>query len=409
MRPTLPPQSRPWIKSPAAGCGDRLAQVEKGRGGLFPRTGSRVCGLLLCGVLVIDKPVAAQPPAETPARAIPADFTAFQRDLSPRVLAVRAAEPKHWRQIEPAVHQLALAHADRLAALPDDARVETLAKLADFIDAKRSAVADLPVLATGRNVIGLLDPARGLDPPEITAIASAYDAPSAVFKQDPTTGESITDVADAFLAAVRTATPAPAGTTIVVLGHGLPTEIQSYSIRFERLADTLLAAGAAAPAGTQPVDLGRLVLVCDDCFSADFLVNLLDRLEAECRTRGRPLTSLPVCVAGTNHGRYGRADVGAKFVPHFWKDVIELFFVRQPRPDAVPLSGFFDAVDGMMYGYGRAPVFSGGRITDWRLVEPDLVQDPVVFVPLDEDDLTVLRNILGLPADAPLPRWLDVG
>jgi hypothetical protein len=367
--------------------------------------------LLLGGVLGFPPPVAAQPPAATPV--IPADLDAFQRDIAPRVLALRPAEPKHWRQIEPALHQLALAHADRLAALADEARMETLAKLADFIDAKRSAAADLPVLATGRNVIGLLDPARGLDPQEITAIASAYGAPSAVFKQNPAKGESIADVADAFLAAVRTAAPAPSGTTIVVLGHGLPTEIQSYSIRFERLADTLLAAATAADhageADMPPVDLGRLVLVCDDCFSADFLVNLLDRLEAECRTRGQPLVSLPVCIAGTNHGRYGRADVGAKFVPHFWKDVIELFFVRQPRPEAVPLSGFFDAVDGMMYGYGRAPVFAGGRISGWRLVEPDLVQDPVVFVPLDDDDLATLRGILGLPADASLPRWLDVG
>jgi hypothetical protein len=62
-----------------------------------------------------------------------------------------------------------------------------------------------------------------------------------------------------------------------------------------------------------------------------------------------------------------------------------------------------------MYGYGRAPVFAGGRISGWRLVEPDLVQDPVVFVPLDDDDLATLRGILGLPADASLPRWLDVG
>lgn len=401
------------------------------RSALLPH--HRVPGLLLCGMLALPLSIAAQPPAAAPAQVIPADLDAFQRDIAPRVLALRPAEPKHWRQIEPALHQLALAHADRLAALSDEARVETLAKLADFIDAKRSAVHDLPVLAAGRAVIGLLDPARGLDPQEITAIASAYGAPSAVFKQDPATGESIADVADAFLAAVRTALPAPAGTTIVVLGHGLPTEIQSYSIRFERLADTLLADGAAPSAETapeqsdnrseqsdnpseqsdtaagRPVDLGRVVLVCDDCFSADFLVNLLDRLEAECRTRGRPLVSLPVCIAGTNHGRYGRADVGAKFVPHFWKDVIELFFVRQPRPDAVPLAGFFDAVDGMMYGYGRAPVFVGGRISGWRLVEPDLVQDPVVFVPLDANDLATLRGILGLPADAPLPRWLDVG
>jgi len=364
-------------------------------------------------------PAAARETAVPAAGAIPADLVDFQRLVSPQVLAIRPADAKHWRQIEPAVHQLARSHAAVLASLPEAARVSTLAKLADFIDARRAAAAGRLVLAPGRQVIGLLDPARGLDPQEITAIAAAYRMPTAVFKQDPSSGESIAEVADAFLAAVSTATPAAAGTTIVVLGHGLPTEIQSYSIRYERLAAAFLAGldrraqhaptDAPTDAPAAGIDLGRVVLVCDDCFSADFLVNLLDHLEAECRRRDRPIVSLPVCIAGTNHGRYGRAAVGEKFVPHFWRDVIELFFVRQPRPPAVTLAGFFDAVDGMMYGYGRAPEFLGGRITGWRVVDPDLVQDPVVFVPLGEDDLTALRAILGLPPDAPLPRWLDLG
>jgi hypothetical protein len=37
------------------------------------------------------------------------------------------------------------------------------------------------------------------------------------------------------------------------------------------------------------------------------------------------------------------------------------------------------------------------------------VQDPVVFVPLRDAEVAELRRILGLDADAPLPRWLDVG
>ena len=48
-------------------------------------------------------------------------------------------------------------------------------------------------------------------------------------------------------------------------------------------------------------------------------------------------------------------------------------------------------------------------MTGYTLVDPALVQDPVVFVPLDDADLTTLRKTLGLPADAPLARWLDVG
>jgi hypothetical protein len=357
--------------------------------------------------------VAADGPVIAPA--VPDGFAAFQRDISPRILEVRPVDnAKHWRQIEPAVFTLAEAHADRLQALDDPARIDTLAALAGFIDRTRDAAASRPVIAAGRRVIGLLDPARGLDPQEITTIALAYGAEPTVFKQTPEGGRSIAEVAAAFLAAVHEAATTDLPATIVVLGHGLPTEIQSYSIPVEALVDALLPVAAdgtnAATGGGPPVvDLGHLVLICDDCFSADFLVNLLDGLEATCRDRGLTLTSLPACVAGTNHGRYGHARVGEKFVPHFWKDVVELFYVRRPRPTAVTLAGFFEGVDSMMYGYGRAPIFSGSRIAGWRIVDPDLVQDPIVFVPLTTDEVAELRRILGLPADAPLPRRLDVG
>jgi len=63
----------------------------------------------------------------------------------------------------------------------------------------------------------------------------------------------------------------------------------------------------------------------------------------------------------------------------------------------------------MMYGYGRAPVVEEGRVTGYRLVDPELVQDPVVFVSLGEQELAAVREILRLPPDAPLPRWLDLG
>ncbi|RLT19710.1 MAG: hypothetical protein DWI27_01965, partial [Planctomycetota bacterium] len=115
---------------------------------------------------------------------IPADFLGFQRDVSPAVLAARPCDAKHWRQIEPAVHHLALQHADRLAAVPEPERIAILAKLAGFIDAARAAAAARPVLAPGRAVIGLLDPARGLGPKEITTIAEAYGGSTTIFKKD---------------------------------------------------------------------------------------------------------------------------------------------------------------------------------------------------------------------------------
>lgn len=350
-------------------------------------------------------PLAGAPFAAMAADAF-SDLAAFRHDLSPAVAASLETTPKHYRQIEPSLYYLAAPHAARIAARPREEQIAILAQLARFIDATRQATARRIVIGAERPIIGLLDPDRGLDPKEITAIASAYHGSATIFKRDGD-GETIRSVADDFLAAIsraaRTATP----TTIVVLGHGLPTEIQSYSIPVARVADTLLPA-ADAPAGTA-VDLGHLVLICDDCYSADFSLNLAAAIEAACRERRLSLISLPIMIAGTNRHCVGHADFGEKFVPHFWKDVIELFFVRRPRPAAITLGDFFEKVDNMMYGYGRSATVTTDGTVAYALVDETLCQDPVVFVPLSDDDLATLRAILGLPEDAPLPRVLDIG
>ena len=105
-----------------------------------------------------------------------------------------------------------------------------------------------PCLADGRTVIGLLDPAQGLGPREITAIADAYGCDSTIYKKE-SPDQTLDGIATQFLTAVTGAVGAGTPTSVVVLGHGLPTEIQSYHIRFERLAKALLdgAAGGAAP------------------------------------------------------------------------------------------------------------------------------------------------------------------
>jgi hypothetical protein len=346
------------------------------------------------------------------AEELPRDFATFQARVSPVLAARLDATPRHYRQIEPAIHQLCLDHADRLDSLPDDARLATITRLAEFIDRKRDDAGDTVVIGPDRAVIGLLDPDRGLEPKEITAIAAAYGAHASVLKQDPVR-ETIPEVAARFLAAVEAAAATNAPTTVVVLGHGLPGEIQSYAIPFGRLADALVgrADGGATTAGGEaaPLDLGRMVIVCDDCYSADFLVNLGTAVESRCRDRGRGIRSLPVMIAGTNHDRVGHADFGEKFVPHFWKDVIELFFIRRPHPPAVTLRDFFENVDNMMYGYGRAPIVEGGAVVGYRVVDPDLCQDPVSLVPLSAEDMAELRTILGLDPAAPLPAFLDVG
>jgi len=343
--------------------------------------------------------------ASAAAAEFPTDLAAFQATISPAVAARLDCTPKHYRQIEPSLFHLCSDHAERFAMLADGEMLDRIVLLAEFIGRTREATGAEVVIGADRPVIGLLDPARGLEPKEITAIAAAYGTTATVFKQDPAT-ETIRQVADRFLAALRTSAAGSAPTTVVVLGHGSPEEIQSYAIPFERLADALVGEEVAPPS---PLDLGRLTLICDDCYSADFLLNLGHTIESRCRDRRQQLRSLPVMIAGTNRNRVGHADFGEKFVPHFWKDVIELFYVRRPRPEAVTLRDFFDKVDNMMYGYGRAPIVEGGHVTGYRLVDPTLCQDPAFFVPLSDAGLAELRTILGLPADAPLPRFLDIG
>jgi len=377
--------------------------------------------------------VAAEPDAKPATKLDPqaaaAAFAAFARDDSPLIRDRLETTDREYRQIEPSLWLLATRHAAALEPLEAADRTEALARLADFILRMRDKHAADVVVGEGRSVIGLLDPDRGLDPKEITTIAGAYDAEATVWKQGqggPTGPDTKQATATGFLEAVQEAAGDRKPTTVVVLGHGLPEEIQSYSIPCEQLAAAILGgakqgdakhvdaeqgaatqgAAAAAPAG---IDLSHLTIVCDDCFSADFLENLGAALERGSLRRGGPLVALPTCLAGTNRDRYGIADVGEKFVPHFWKTCVELYFVRRPLPPSITLADFFGPVDWMMYGYGRAPIVAEGKVSGYRLVNPDLVQDPVVFVSLNDDELAELRTILALPADAPLPRLFDIG
>jgi hypothetical protein len=362
----------------------------------------KAMSLILVALALANRQTSAAEPA------FPATLDIFAQHSSPLVAARLETTPKHYRQIEPSLFHLAKAHARRIAALPADQQTDLLVNLARFIDEKRTTAGDVAVIAPGRPIVGLLDPDRGLDPKELTALASAYSTTATVHKKDGA-GETIASVADDFLTAVGATAAAAAPATIVVLGHGLPTQIQSYAIPCERLADALLDGAAHHATGDEALDLSHLVLVFDDCYSADFSLNLAAALEQACRSRGRTLASLPFMIAGTNRDCVGHADFGEKFVPHFWRDVIELFYVRRPRPRQVTLRDFFEKVDNMMYGYGRATAVARDGTVTYRLVDPGLCQDPVVFVPLDDADLASLRKILGLPADAPLPRILDIG
>ena len=82
---------------------------------------------------------------------------------------------------------------------------------------------------------------------------------------------------------------------------------------------------------------------------------------------------------------------------------------RRPRPTKITLGDFFEKVDNMMFGYGRRPIIQGSRVVGYRLIDPTMVQDPVVFVSLSEADLVTLRNLLDLQENATCDFFLDIG
>lgn len=315
-------------------------------------------------------------------------------------------EPKLWRQVAPSVWWLLRPHADALESQPRQHQHAMAAAAADFVLRKRSDVAAIRVIAADRPIVALLDPDRGLDRRQITTLATAYGTSADVYKLD-SADTSLQDVGEAWLRGVGALIRTGRSPTVVVVGHGLPTEIQSYHIPVARLAATLFEASRdAQQAGRQP---GQPILIFDDCFSADFCLNLANCLDGQARSDDADRQPLPVMIAGANRDQYGHVDVGEKFVTHFWDVVIELYFVRTPRPTSITLGDFFGPVDNFMYGFGRAPIVEGGKVTGYRVVDATLIQDPVCFVPLDTTDLTTLRRVLGLGETAPVLPLLDAG
>lgn len=369
----------------------------------------RVSAVLVSAWLVAVL-ASAREPADT---VIPlASFDSFQAAVGAFLPDAIREDRKLSRQIAPSVRWTLVDHADAIGRLPQDRQRRSIGELAAFIVEARRKHAATVVIGPGRPITALLDPDQGLDPKQITALAAAYRTTADVLKLHGK--QTLADVSDAFLGAIADRASAEQPATIVVVGHGLPKEIQSYAIPVDRVASALVDGAirrvkAGNSEGGASVDLSHLVLLFDDCFSADFCLNLARGIRSDAERRGASLRSLPVLIAGANRDRYGLVNIGEKFVTHYWESVIELYFVRKPHPAAVTLGDFQGHVDNFMYGYGRAPVFEGTRIVSHRLVDPDLVQDPVCFLPLTADEVERLRSILGLAGQDDLLPLIDAG
>ena len=78
-------------------------------------------GMLVIGLAAVN-PGAEAAAAEAPLVAtvgVPPEFVAFDEGQGRAVAARLACTPKHWRQIAPSVHSLAVQHADQFATLDE--------------------------------------------------------------------------------------------------------------------------------------------------------------------------------------------------------------------------------------------------------------------------------------------------
>ncbi len=262
------------------------------------------------------------------------------------------------------------------------------------------------ILGSGVSVVALLEPDRGLQRRQIDTLTQHYGAHAEVFQAEHGK-ENVVQAADDFLKAVQSVAERGEPATVVVLGHGLPDTVQSYALRYDALAEAILLGAAAR--GQKSIDLSQMVFIFDCCYSANYVINLGNALEKQSQQRAIVLDSLPVMISGANRDRKGFVKVNELFVPRFWEAVNRLYYVNQPLPTQVTLENLFDGVDRYMYGYGRTPTVEGRHVVGYRTVDPDQVQDPVFFVPLKKDDIDDLRKRLEIPADVPIPSFLDIG
>jgi hypothetical protein len=369
---------------------------------------------VLAATLALVQTVApAQQPADAPSRpdlnASLDNLEAFRQALGLHEIgnATVSMSPSQWQRLEPSLYYFILEHRAHFRSLTIPQQTEFVGRLAEFIVRKRKETDNTVVIGPGRSIVALLGPERGLQRQIITTMAAAYGAPASVFKLDETQ-QTLAQFTAEYLAVVERLAAGVQPATLVILGHGLPEEIQEYKIQCRELA-AALCAGARTRSPDDPLDLSHLVIVIDSCFSANFAINLGAAIEEQGQRHRSGVFSLPTMIASVNRDREAFAKGGELFVPRFWEAVVQLYYVNQPRPRQLTLGDFFDRIDNYMYGYGRLPRVEGRHVAAYRVVNPSDIQDPVVFVPLTLQDKAELRSRLNLGPPEPLPSLLDIG
>jgi hypothetical protein len=317
-----------------------------------------------------------------------------------------------WQALEPAAYHFLLRHKADFNQRTAETQRKLLKTLVEFLSQRREQLGEMTVIGPGRPIVALLANERATQREHVEKLAATFATTARTFRSDESNGTS--EAMGGFLDAVTEAASRGKPVTVVMLGHGLPDVFAvrpNATVHYGTVAAALVQGAAARVEGS--IDLSCVCLVMDACFSADFVINLAMAIEQQAASRGAPLASLPVFVSSSNRDRLAFGIEGSRNYCAFWHEIaafhVDEKVYRNRTLERITFGNLLNEVDRRMFGRGRSPIIAGKKVIGWRIVQPDAVQDPAFFIPLKQEDLDELRQLLGLPEHVELPRLLEIG
>ena len=346
-----------------------------------------------------------------------ANLNNFDQAAPMAYAAFRRSPPEDWYRILSAMHNLLVQHQGHFRSLDRRAQAAVIVRLGDFLLRKRKEKSADRLMGPGRKVLAIFREndhfesrrregragiRRGLE-----FFRAAPPGGTAAIKESFEHGGTPAEVKTAFWRRVAEIVREGKPATIVVWSHGSSTAFDvsdQVCISSRELADAMLSAGCG---GREPkADLSRTDLMFIFCCSADYSCDLLARLQQSAR-ESRTRLVLPNSITASCARR--RKSIGIVFWHGLSEYYVRLKLAGTQRP-VLDLGAILGFVDRNIYTFGRKPVFDAqSRIIAWRVVDPELLQNPTVVVPLDDADRRELRQLLQLPKETALPSCLQIG
>ncbi len=348
-----------------------------------------------------------------------ADFNSFQSAVMAQLRARKSKPLAEWERIGSAVYEFTLHYRSRFEKYSAESQWAFFVRLYRFILRKRSEKSKMVVLGPNQTALLLLN--SGLDQERFKKRVAVFGGQVEIFKVDERRGKTNVQVKQAFLKRIGELVKAGKPTTIMAVTHGNLEAIGlagnrlffDGQITYGELARTLVRSASEQDQHDR-VDLSKLVWMCDACESGNFTENMAGAISQLARQKELQLVSQPTLVAA---GSRGQMTWGYDAGSVFWDSLAEVAIRRGldgPKKDRnkktpLMLGDILGAVDRHMYGQGRTPIWSkNSDILGFKVIDPERVQDPIIWIPLTDKDIQELHDELKIPKDDLLP-FLQIG